>query len=217
MLYKMKYNVIIPAAGHSNRFSKTKDKLLSKINNEKIIVYSIAYFNEDQDCEKIIIPTSEKNFKLFKQMFCLNSKIIIIKGGSTRSQSVKNGFEYVNKNCENILIHDGARPFISKALIENIKDGISSKFDCVIPYIDIFDSLFNIEKKLYVNREHFKIIQTPQAFKRKILEDAYNLNNNIDEFHDELSLVINQNKNLKINFIQGCSKNKKITILSDLD
>lgn len=213
----MKYNVIIPSAGNSTRFAKNKDKLLYKINNEKIIFCSTIPFIEDENCEKVIIPTSEKNFSSFKKIFCLYHKVLIVKGANTRSQSVKNGFQYITKNCENVLIHDGARPFITKEIINKIFYELINSNEIIIPYINIYDSLFNSNELKYVKRENYKLIQTPQAFKKNILKETYENVKDIDAFNDELSLLLSNNKNYKVKFIEGNSKNKKITILSDID
>ena len=102
--------------------------------------------------------------------------IEIITGGKTRQESVFNGLIKSKKyKIENVLIHDAARPLVSINLIRNIVKKIQK--DCVVPMIDINDSIRKFKGTVYQNiqRENIKIIQTPQAFKYKKFECSFKI------------------------------------------
>ncbi len=212
----MKYTVIIPAAGSSVRFGN-KNKLTIKINGEMLIKHTISVFNYDKECEKIILVVKENEFNLFKRLFCLDKKIIVVaKNTLTRSESVKFGLEYCKKS-EFIMIHDGCRPFLESELVERIKEQLAS-YDVVIPILKISDSILQINPDLkYLNRDNIFRVQTPQAFKKAILVNKSNKIEKIDLFNDEFSQLLSANNSINYKLIEGSSKNIKVTYEDDLN
>ena len=121
-----------------------------------------------------------------------------------------NGINYCKKfNAENIIIHDVVRPFFSINLLQNILESLK-KNDCVIPFINVYDSIRFYKKKYYKNisRENLKLIQTPQGFKFKIIYDAHR-NVKKNDFTDD-SMLAFENGN-DISLIPGEILNFKIT------
>lgn len=212
----MKYTVIIPAAGNSVRFGN-KNKLTVKINGEMLIKHTIAIFNLDKECEKIILVVKENEFDFFKKLFCLDKKVIVVaKNTSTRSESVRFGLEYCKKS-EFVMIHDGCRPFLECELIEQIKENLSS-YDVVIPILKISDSVVQINPNLeYLNRDNIFRVQTPQAFKQRILIDVINKTKNVELFNDEFSQLLSVNNSINYKLIEGSTKNIKVTYEDDLN
>ncbi|MCR4661193.1 MAG: 2-C-methyl-D-erythritol 2,4-cyclodiphosphate synthase, partial [Clostridia bacterium] len=114
---------------------------------------------------------------------------------------------------EYVLIHDGARPFVSKELINLICEE-TIKHNSAIPYTKPTDTLYNLSNNpKYEDRTNFALIQTPQGFNRTEILEAYNHNNNTS-LTDDSSIYLNC-KNT-INFVVGELSNKKITTIEDL-
>ena len=112
------------------------------------------------------------------------------------------------------MIHDAARPLIRISLIKNIVKKIQ-KLDCVIPMINVNDSLRKIKNNTYeeIIRDDIKKIQTPQAFKfDKILNAHLKYKNK--NFTDD-SIILSKD-GIKINQIEGEFVNFKITTKDDL-
>lgn len=138
----MKYCVIIPAAGNSTRFSESEDKLLKLINNKNLLAHTITNFLEDTNCIKIILVVQSKikNLLLVNDLF-KDKKIIWTDGGSSRTHSVYQGFlKTIDIKVDNILVHDGARPFVSINLINSLLKEISTK-DFALPAIKTTDCI----------------------------------------------------------------------------
>ena len=210
----MKYYAIIPAAGKSTRFKK--DKLTIKLNNELLIKHTIYNFQMDKDCEKIILVVASNKFDYYKSLFRLVSKLVVVAGGSTRSESVKKGLQYCLKS-QYVLIHDGARPYVSDELINNVKDNLVDN-QIVIPVIDEVDSLIDVsgDEIKYLNRLNYKRVQTPQGFETNTLVRAFEQTSSIDGFTDEASMVLSSIKDAKYVLIEGDYKNIKITTEQDV-
>ncbi len=100
-------------------------------------------------------------------------KIDIIIGGEERWQSVRNGINY--SSADWVLVHDAARPFVTKEIIEAIIDK-KSTFQCVItatPVVDTIRSFKGDQAGSTIDRDTLIRVGTPQLFKRQILSDLF--------------------------------------------
>ncbi|WP_338985135.1 IspD/TarI family cytidylyltransferase [Spiroplasma endosymbiont of Diplazon laetatorius] len=197
-------SLIIVANGTGQRFGE--NKMLVKIENEYLINKTINCFKNIEQIKEVILVSNKEVFDVVE-----NDSIIFCEGGSTRSESVKIGLEKCTE--EFVMIHDGARPYVSKRIINESIMNLENN-DCVVPVLKVTNCLkqFVKNKIKTVNREGFVQSQTPQSFKTKIIKEAYN--KNLGEFYDDCQLL--ENDNYKIKLIEGSEKNKKITFKEDL-
>ena len=208
----MRYSTIIPAAGKGERLNLGYNKLLYRHNNQSILEKTIQPFLDDEDCQEIIVVCSKVDIDNISS-YLTNKKIKFVLGGSVREESVYNGVLVAKE--EYILIHDGARPFIDKELIERIKTALSTS-GCVIPVVKSKDATLINGK--YVQDVKIDLIQTPQAFNRKLLLDAMckvNETNSFSKYKDDASIV-QDILGVYPTCVEGDYKNIKITTSSDL-
>ena len=171
----MKRYAVIVAAGSGSRMNAGLPKQFMILSGKPVLFYSLqAFFNHDPSTE-IILVLSENDFERWESL-CLQYKISIknriIKGGESRTDSVRNGLAHVTEGL--VAIHDGARPLVSLELIED-------SFKCAfnngsgIPSVLPKDSLriFKGEINQAVNREDYRIMQTPQSFQTDKIKEAY--------------------------------------------
>ena len=121
----------------------------------------------------------------------------------------------IKDNPNKVLIHDAARPFVSKKIIKNVIKKLEY-FDAVLPCINIVDTVWKIEKdnfKFLTQRSSYFRAQTPQGFKFKKFFEAH-LRNNDTWAYDDIYLA-NEN-NFTIKQISGSDLNIKITKPEDL-
>ena len=214
----MKTALIVLGSGNSKRFGGLKSKLFFKVNGLPIINYTLKNFQSTFSKKDIYITIPKKITKkesIYLQGFSENS---LIKGGSSRSQSLKNAIRYLDLNIyQYVVIHDAARPNVSKNLIINIKEMLTSaKYDAVIPYTQITDTLKIKNKKNYksVDRDSFVNTQTPQGIKiRSLLEKL----NSKSKFQTDDASVVELNYKNKIKYLKGNKDNIKITDRSDIN
>ncbi|AOG59975.1 2-C-methyl-D-erythritol 4-phosphate cytidylyltransferase [Spiroplasma helicoides] len=201
-------DLVIVAYGKSERFGN--NKMLEKIEDDFLINKTLKAFSKISEVSKVIVVTNSKVWdKIDKKMF---DKLFFIEGGKTRSQSVNRGLKLVESNF--VFIHDGARPFLSKKLINNL---IKHKDlnDAVIPYLKITSCLKKIDGDQIqtLNRDDYFISQTPQLFKTNIIKKEYE-KLDINWFDDCQAL---EGKGYKIKLIEGEEQNKKITYKYDIN
>ena len=209
-LINSKIHFILLAGGDSLRFSSNSNKLLAKFKNKNLLIHNIEFLKELKFKKITLVINNTKNADISNFI-----DLEIIKGGKTRSESVKNALDKSKIRSKYVLIHDVARPLNSKKLINNIiKNLIEKKYDCVVPYSKCTDTIVVNHKNL--DRENIKLIKTPQGFiKKKIiyLHNKYNKK----KLTDDSQLFRYDNKNYKIKYLLQNEINIKITYRDELN
>ena len=209
-LINSKIHFILLAGGDSLRFSSNSNKLLAKFKNKNLLIHNIEFLKELKFKKITLVINNTKNADISNFI-----DLEIIKGGKTRSESVKNALDKSKIRSKYVLIHDVARPLNSKKLINNIiKNLIEKKYDCVVPYSKCTDTIVVNHKNL--DRENIKLIKTPQGFiKKKIiyLHNKYNKK----KLTDDSQLFRYDNNNYKIKYLLQNEINIKITYKDELN
>ena len=209
-LNNSKIHFILLAGGNSTRFSSKNNKLLSKFKNKTILEYNLSKIKE-QNFIKITIVINK--LKLPKTN--LFDNIEVIKGGKTRSLSVKNALIKSNYKASYVMVHDAARPLYSDKLISKLSDKIvMGIYDCVIPYSNCTDTI--LQDNIDINRKNLKLIKTPQVFSKAKLTKLHLLNKDIN-LSDDSQLFRILNSNFKIKYIQDKYLHLKVTYKEDLE
>ena len=205
-------SAIILAGGSGTRVKSLIPKQFIEINNKKIIDYSIQAFEKNKKINEIILVLNEHWIKKVKNEY---KKYKLVPGGNTRYQSSLNGILCCSEECENVLIHDAARPLLSQKIIETCINNLSD-YEATTPFISISDSLILKNKNMvkYIDRGLIKNIQTPQGFNKNIIKDAFENAKNYGT--DDISTLLDYNPKVKIKFFEGDEYNFKVTNNFDL-
>ena len=219
----MKVTALIAAAGIGKRMNSETCKQLLMLNKNPIIHYSIDLFEKVDLINEIVIVT-HKNIIPKIKLLCISYKykkvVAIIEGGKERQDSIKNGIDYLSQVPPDVvLIHDAVRPFIKQDMVEGLIKA-SEKHMCVVPSIDLKDTIKKITHdglffEETMDRKLFRLIQTPQIFNYKLIKEAYtNIYNFTTTFTDDSSLV--EKMGVKPFNYLGDEQNIKITTPYDL-
>lgn len=203
----MKYSAIIPCGGIGSRLNLGYNKILYQVGDTYLIEKTIQNFLIDEDCLEVIIVYQKNDLNALKSIVS-NQKVKFTLGGNTREESVLNGLKIANS--EFVLIHDGARPNLTKSLINRIKEKLENSI-AVIPTVKCKDATL-INGKYH--RDEILLVQTPQGFKRETLY-AIMQKENIDNFRDEGSIIEFYLK-IKPELVEGDYNNIKVTTKEDL-
>ncbi len=209
-------SIILMAAGTGERMNSDIPKQFIEINGLPIIIHTYKVFQAIKGL-KIYIVLPNKGFDKWNKYISeyIDKDTEIIKGGSQRNISVRNGVNAIISDEGLVGIHDGVRPFISIDLISKLFDE-AEKEGNAIPFTNSVNSMRKIDgkKNFSVDRSQYVQIQTPQVFKTKLIKDSLN-NIKEDNYTDEASLI--EEIGLKINLVKGEIENIKITTNSDLN
>jgi len=206
--------LIILAAGDSKRLKSSIPKPFHIINNKTLLEHSLNSFKDFHQIKKTILVYNKKHKKNLDKLNL--RKVIKIKGGKTRQESVFIALKKIKKmNCKKVLIHDAARPYPSKQLIYNLLKKLSTN-DAVIPIIKTNDAAKRSKKNIIfknIKRDSLSFAQTPQGFDYKKIYTKHKENENL-LFDDDSSLFTEFDE--KVIGINGHKTNLKITDKEDL-
>ena len=215
-----KTTAIIVAAGSSSRMQGT-DKQLVELLGCPVIIHSIKAFENCDFIDNIVIVTRQDlQLKIQNLVTEYNIKKVtdIIVGGSNRAQSVINGLA-VARDSEYVLIHDGARPLITKEIINNTLSA-AKMYGAAIPTVPVKDTLKIVDSSGRVQttpeRKTLMAVQTPQCFKTSVIADAIATNTqNLNTITDDSMFV--ENVGGTVYTVEGSYENIKITTMEDLN
>ena len=209
----MNFSLILTAGGTSSRYGN-KNKLLEKINSKTVIEYALAPFLKFDEISQIIIPANISVIEDLKRIFA-DKKILIIEGGKTRQESVYKALQKVSG--EYVLIHDGARPLITREIIENVIKLVREK-GAVTVMTKTTDTIKEVDEdgKIIKTIDSSRLYntQTPQAFRTALIKDAHNKFKG-GNYTDDSSML--EESGVPVYIAEGSPVNIKITSKSDLD
>ena len=208
--------VVIVAGGSGKRMGMDTPKQFLELSGRPVLMHTIERFREFDPTIEIITVLPENQLRHWidlQKQYSFTIPQTIVKGGSTRFHSVRNGLKFVNAPGI-VAIHDGVRPFVS---IDTIRRCfyIAEKLGNAIPAISPIESLRIVTDSgsRPVDRFHVKQIQTPQVFNAELIKKAY-LQEYKPEYSDDATVL--ENTGEKINLIEGNRENIKITNPEDL-
>lgn len=208
----IKYDAIVVASGKGARLNLGYNKVFYKLDeNTTILDMASRCFVEDEDCQNVIVVTNEEEFDLVKK----NPKLVLVQGGKLRMDSVLNGLAKVKSDY--VLIHDGARPYLDKHDLDNLKKALEDEEASILAVkvketVKVVDDGY-INKTL--NRNQIYLAQTPQGFKTSAIINAFQKAKGVNiEFTDDASIA--EYSGIKVKIVEGSYRNNKITYLDDL-
>jgi len=215
-------SVIIPAAGLGKRMKGfLKRKPFIHLCGKPVISHTLGVFKRLAAVNEIILVVNKKDLKQAKKYF-QHGIVKVIEGGPQRTDSVYNGIKAMKKDSDIVLIHDGVRPFVTKAIVmDSIKQ--AARFGAAVVAVPVIPTIKSVDKygfiKKTLDRSELWEIQTPQVFKKEIIIDAYkNVGAGFKpaptEITDDAMLVERLGRKVKI--VMGSYNNIKITTPKDL-
>jgi len=208
---------IIVAGGKGERMNSDIPKQFLDIQGKTILMHTLEAFYKFDATIQLILVLPEVHIDFWKKLcqkhpFTLSHKIV--SGGQTRFDSVKNGLEVVQGHAL-VAVHDGVRPLVSQDTIARCFEA-AEKLDAAIPVIDLVDSIrqLNGTDSQSVDRNAYKLVQTPQIFDAELLKNAYKQDFST-LFTDDASVV--EAMGTKVHLVEGNRENIKITTEFDLE
>ena len=214
--------VVIVAAGTGSRMNMEINKQFIKLEGKEIIAYTIEKFYNNSNIEDIVVVVKEDESEFFKKEILdkYNFKNVkIAYGGKERQDSVYNGLKLLDEKCDVVLIHDGARPFVSDKIIDkSIEEAKEHK--AIVVGVPVKDTIKVIDNDKNIvdtpNRSVLWAVQTPQTFDYNILIDAYK-DAFKNKFYGTDDAMLVERIGYKVKMLEGSYNNIKITTQEDLN
>ena len=214
--------VVIVAAGTGSRMNMGINKQFIKLEGKEIIAYTIEKFYNNSNIEDIVVVVKEDESEFFKKEILdkYNFKNVkIAYGGKERQDSVYNGLKLLDEKCDVVLIHDGARPFVSDKIIDKSIEEAKEQMAIVVG-VPVKDTIKVIDNDKNIvdtpNRSVLWAVQTPQTFDYNILIDAYK-DAFKNKFYGTDDAMLVERIGYKVKMLEGSYNNIKITTQEDLN
>jgi len=208
----MKKCAIILCGGSGVRAELGYNKVFYPLGQKNVLETATdKYLNWD----RIVIVMNEHDMAMHSIKHINHNDCVFAAGGTTRSKSVYNGLQKA-KGCDIVAIHDGARPFVSKDLIDKATDS-AMKFGSGIPALKIIDSIKKVSDgkiTAAIPRDNLYAVQTPQVFRYDEITASYELIKNSALNYEDDSQVYGL-AGYSPTIIDGDPSNKKLTTPAD--
>jgi len=215
-------SVVIAAAGKGTRMNLDINKQYIEICRMPVLARTIEAFQECRFIDEIVLVINQNDLVYCKKniidAYGFTKVGKIVAGGDKRQQSVFKGLNEVSRDCEIVLIHDGARPFIREdVILESIAEAKDFGASCVA--VPVKDTIKRSGSEGFfeetLQREGLWSIQTPQTFKYEIIKDAHEQAVK-DGFEGTDDSVLVERLGLPVKIVMGSYDNIKITTQEDL-
>lgn len=221
----MKKNLaIILAGGTGTRIEGDLPKQFLALAGKPILHHTIKKFESHPHIHHVFLVTNGEFIDRSREIVRSGGfkKVVkILNGGDTRQDSSRFGVTAANPEAyENVLIHDAARPFVSKKIIDDILEKLDT-YAAVNVAVPSPDTVIEIDGagliKAVPDRQYLRRVQTPQGFKLALIQGAHRLalENNITNATDDCSLILRLDL-ASIYVVEGGPLNIKITYPMDL-
>ncbi len=212
----MNYSVILLAAGKGSRSQLDYNKVFYTFENDEVLIQkSATHFLEDDACKEIIITTTPQEIEKMRSLFT-HSKVSFVFGGDTRQDSVLAALQSVQEDY--VMIHDGARCFLSKNTIDACKETLSYADACVV-MVACIDSMKRVVDHKVVetlDRETLYNAQTPQCFKTQLIKACYEQGKKEGFIASDDTTLVSTFSDCDIYVVKGEYTNIKVTTPKDL-
>ena len=208
---------LIVAGGKGLRMGSELPKQFLPIGGKPVLMHRLEAFHRfDKRMQLILVlPRDQQGFwRELCETHGFNIRHEIADGGETRFHSVKNGLALINGIGGMVGVHDGVRPFVSQEVIARcFREAAVRK--AVIPVIDVVETVRHLtgSGSETVNRNDYKLVQTPQVFDADLLRRAYE-QEFTPFFTDDASVV--EAMGVPVHLVEGNRENIKITTPFDL-
>ena len=208
---------IIAAGGRGQRFGGSRPKQLLAIDGRTLLERSVGAFLAHPSINEVVVALPE-DLATDPPVYLQSAvkPLRVVAGGARRQDSVSNALRAAAPSSDVILIHDGARPFVSAELIDRTIDAAATH-GAAIAAIEVNDTVKRVHNQVVqetLARETIFLAQTPQGFRREVLAAAVALGQSGVEATDEAALA--ERAGYAVHVVSGESNNIKITTPEDL-
>jgi len=212
---------IIAAAGQGKRMAKGINKAFILLNNRPILAHTLDVFEACAGINDIIVVVGADDIQQTRTIintYGYRKIKEVVPGGAERQHSIANALKEIPVNTQLVLIHDGARPLVTQKLVMEVLLA-SNETGAAIVAVPVKETIKIGNKEGFVletpDRTNLWAVQTPQVFKRDIIEEAYRQAEQAAVVAtDDAGLV--ERIGVKVRLIMGDYNNLKVTTPEDL-
>lgn len=220
-------SAVVLAAGRGRRMGTQTAKQYLEIEGKPVVVYALEAFQKSPLVDEILLMTDKDHVeycrKEIAEKYGLTKVSTVAEGGKERYESVWKALSILKERKETdgyVLIHDGARPFITEPVIERVCEAVKNWGACVAG-MPVKDTIKLTDEEGAItgspDRRLVWMAQTPQAFRLSLLAEAFEkqMKEDCSMITDD-AMVVERQMGIQVHMVEGSYENIKITTPEDL-
>ncbi|HSC50557.1 MAG TPA: 2-C-methyl-D-erythritol 4-phosphate cytidylyltransferase [Gaiellaceae bacterium] len=210
---------VLAAAGRGERLGSDRPKAFARLGGRPLLAESLERLEASDWIDRIVIaapPDWEEPSILVAEELAATKVSSAVRGGESRSESVRLALAEVPEDAAVVLVHDAARPLLPEQVIERVLAPLSEGWDGVVPALRLSDTVKRVEGERVVEtlrRDDLVAVQTPQAFLADALRRA--VAGDVADATDCASLV--EAGSGRVTWVEGDPRLLKVTDAADLE
>jgi 2-C-methyl-D-erythritol 4-phosphate cytidylyltransferase len=166
---------ILVAAGEGIRLGSATPKAFTVVRGRTLLEHALTPFRACSAVRDVVVVAPGAH--LAHAAALLGDEVTTVPGGPTRQASVSFGLAAVADDVDTVLVHDVARPFVPVDVVERVLARLADGADAVVPARPVTDTIKEVDEEGAVvatlDRSGLRAVQTPQGFRRAVLEAAH--------------------------------------------
>jgi 2-C-methyl-D-erythritol 4-phosphate cytidylyltransferase len=211
--------VLVPAAGLGTRLGPGAPKALREVAGVSLLAHAVRRLARAPSVGCVVVAAPVGAVALVEAgLQEIMVGLCVVEGGPTRQSSVAAALAAVPDGFPIILVHDAARAFAPPELVERVAAAVRDGHDAVIPVLPVVDTIKQVDERAFVTatpeRATLRAVQTPQGFRRAVLERAHAIGEAAELATDDAGLV--ERLGARVFCVPGSEAALKITRPADL-
>jgi 2-C-methyl-D-erythritol 4-phosphate cytidylyltransferase len=214
---------VIPAGGRGQRMGGPTPKQFLMLGEAPLLLHCLQVFERAMNVAQVILVVPEKDVSRtlseVVERYGLKKVLKVIAGGATRQESVHHGLKASDPDAEIIVVHDAVRPFVTEDLIDRSIE-VARNIGGAVVAVPMKETVKEVNTQdtvlRTIDRTHLWLAQTPQAFRRAVLVDAYRQAEN-EHVHATDDAALLERLGQTVGIVAGRWDNIKITSPEDMD
>ncbi|MBE5395152.1 2-C-methyl-D-erythritol 4-phosphate cytidylyltransferase [Brevibacillus borstelensis] len=215
----METGVVIVAAGSGKRMGAERNKLWLPLGGEPILTRTVRLFTSHPEIGEIVLVVSVQDHEeVLEWKRQEKLKLTVVLGGAERQDSVRNGLAALSSDCSYVLVHDAARPFVTREQISEMIRQVRRDRASIMA-VPVKDTIKVVGADGVVQstpaRESLWAVQTPQAFLVSLLREAHEAALQAGKTGTDDAMLVEWLGHT-VSVVRGSYENIKITTPDDL-
>jgi 2-C-methyl-D-erythritol 4-phosphate cytidylyltransferase len=217
--------VVVPAAGRGERLGAGRPKALQVVAGEPLVAHVARTLAAAPSVATIVVaapPGATEEVRLVLEVVLSGPGrpvVVVVDGGATRQDSVAHGLAALPPDADVVLVHDAARAFVPVDVVERVVAAVRAGAPAVVPVVAVTDTVRAVDADGVAlatpDRTGLRAVQTPQGFRRDVLERAYAAATPDDAVvTDDAALV--ERTGVAVTVVDGAPEAFKVTTPLDL-
>jgi len=171
---------VVPAAGRGVRLGPGEPKALRAVGGEPLLAHAVRGLWRSGEVDLVVVaapPGAAPDVAALLRAAVPDVDVRVVEGGEARRQSVAAALAALDPATDVVLVHDAARAFTPPEVVRRVVQAVRAGAAAVVPVVPVTDTVKRVGEddvvEATVDRSRLRAVQTPQGFRRDVLERAH--------------------------------------------